>query len=99
MSNEEKLFNDKVDSYKQSLKFPDKVLISFGMYKNIMFALKHTKSGKSTGIDPKFHVWCKKYFKLSYVAGIEILCSSGVARKLQVVGLSPKLILAFCKLS
>jgi len=85
MSNEEKLFNGKVDLYKQSLKFPDKVLITFGMYKNIMFALKHTKGGKSTGIDPKFHFWCKKYFKLSYVAGIEILCSKKDDRRVVTI--------------
>jgi transposase InsO family protein len=85
ISIEEKNFYSKLNSYKQSLKFPDKVMISFDYYKQIIHCLNQPKSGKAVGIDAKFHFWCKKHFKLDITSGVEIICSAKNSRRLVIV--------------
>ncbi|CAF3013450.1 unnamed protein product, partial [Rotaria sp. Silwood2] len=84
-SNEEKKFYSKLNMYKESLKYPEKVMISLDYYQKIIQCLKQPKSGKAIGIDAKFHFWCKKYFKLDITSGIEILCSMKNGRRIVVI--------------
>ena len=37
------------------------------------------------GIDSKFHLWCKKNFKIDYGAGTKALCSSKNRNRIAVV--------------
>ena len=71
-------FYAKVEKYKNGLssRMREKTMITMPLYSNIINALKHTRGGKMTGIDPKFHLWCKKNFKIDYGAGTKVLCSS-----------------------
>ncbi|CAF3993423.1 unnamed protein product [Rotaria magnacalcarata] len=71
--NDEKTFYSKLNMYKERLKYPEKVMISFDYYQKIMQCLKQPKSGKAIGIDVKFHFWCKKHFKTDITSGIEML--------------------------
>ncbi|CAF2130101.1 unnamed protein product [Rotaria magnacalcarata] len=84
-SNEEKTFYSKLNMYKESLKYPEKVMISFDYYQNIIQCLKQPKSGKAIGIDAKFHFWCKKHFKIDMTSGIEMLCSVKNGRRIVVI--------------
>jgi hypothetical protein len=81
----EKRFYSKLNVYKESLKYPEKVMITFDYYKNIIHCLKQPKSGKSIGVDAKFHFWCKKSFKIDVTSGVEILCSMKNSRRIVVV--------------
>jgi hypothetical protein len=60
-SNEEKTFYFKVDNYRAVLKYPEKTMLSLNYYHKIIHALKHAKGGKSSGVDQKFHGWCKHH--------------------------------------
>ena len=70
---------------KESLKYPEKAMISFEYYQKIIHALKQKKSGKAIGLDPKFHGWCKKHFKIDVTSTTEILCSIKNGRRIVVV--------------
>ena len=85
ISNEEKSFYSLLNIYKDSLKYPAKAMISFEYYQKIMYALKQQKSGKAIGLDPKFHGWCKKHFKIDVISTTEILCSVKNGRRIVVV--------------
>ncbi|CAF2827954.1 unnamed protein product [Rotaria sp. Silwood2] len=71
--------------YKESLKYPEKVMLSFDYYQKIIRCLKQPKSGKTIGIDAKFYFWCKKHFKIDITSGIEILCSTKNGRRIVVI--------------
>jgi hypothetical protein len=47
--------------------------------------LKQTKAGKKTGIDSRFHSWCKTHFRIDQSAGIELLISSKNGNRIIVV--------------
>jgi hypothetical protein len=57
------------------LKYPEKTMLSLNYYHKIIHAFKHAKGGKSSGVDPKFHGWCKHHFKIDNTSVIDILCS------------------------
>jgi len=63
-SNEEKTFYFKVNEYRARLKYSKKTMFLLEYYHRIILALKHTEGGKSSGIDAKFHGWCKHHFKI-----------------------------------
>lgn len=75
ISNEEKTFHSKLNTYKQGLKHPGKAMISLEYYHKIIHCLKQPKGGRTTGVNTKFYSWCKKYFKVDVTSGVEILCS------------------------
>ena len=81
-------FYANVEKYKNGLspRMREKTMITMPLYKNIINALKHTRGGKMTGIDPKFYLWCKKNFKIDYGAGTKVLCSSKNYNRIAVVG-------------
>lgn len=84
-SNEEKTFYSKVDVYKSELKYPEKVMISFDFYQKIIHGLKQSKSGKTSGIDAKFHGWCKKHFKINIISELETLRSAKTGHQIVVL--------------
>ena len=55
-------------------------MITQELYNKIMHALRCGHGGKKTGVDVKFHSWCKAHFQITDNAGADILCSvkSGV---------------------
>ncbi len=81
-----KFYTD-VEKYKNSLALcmREKSMITMSLYINIINALKQTKGGKKTGIDSKFHLWCKTHFKIDYSVGVELLCSSKNGNRIAVV--------------
>ncbi|CAF3590318.1 unnamed protein product [Rotaria socialis] len=76
-----------VENYKNtlSLRMREKAMITIPLYNNIINALKQKKSGKTTGINAQFHLWCRKHFKIDCSAGTELLCSSKNGNRIAVV--------------
>jgi hypothetical protein len=60
-------------------------MLSLDYYHKIIHALKQPKGGKSSGIDSKFHGWCKHHFKIDNTSGVEMLCSAKTDRRIVVV--------------
>ncbi|CAF3193160.1 unnamed protein product [Rotaria sp. Silwood2] len=85
LSNEEKIFYSKVDDYRAGLKYPEKTMLSLVYYYKIIHALKQPKGRKSTGVDTKFHGWCKQHFKIDNISGVELLSSLKTDRRIVVV--------------
>ncbi|CAF4558114.1 unnamed protein product [Rotaria sp. Silwood2] len=84
-SNEEKTFYSKVNDYRAGLKYPEKAMLSLDYYRKIIHALKYPKGGKSSGIDAKYHGWCKHHFKIDNTSGVDILCSLKTDRRIVTV--------------
>ncbi|CAF3869188.1 unnamed protein product [Rotaria sp. Silwood1] len=82
---EEETFYSKVYAYKEKLKYPEKVMISLSFYDKIIVVLQKPNDGKKTGIDAKFHCWCKKHFKIDITSGSHILCLLKDGRRVVVI--------------
>ena len=79
---QKKAFESNVEQYKNTLSIfmREKSMITQELYNKIMHALRCGHGGKKTGVDVKFHSWCKAHFQITDNAGADILCSvkSGV---------------------
>jgi hypothetical protein len=60
-------------------------MIYFDYYQKIIHDLKQPKSGKTTGVDAKFHGWFEKHFKIDITSGFDVLCSLKNGRRIVVI--------------
>ena len=50
-------------------------MLSLEYYQKVVFTMKQSKSGKHNGVDSKFFIWCRKYFKYDNTMGDEVRIS------------------------